>query len=270
MKLKRTVAEVESILQHTFQSLVSNSGSSNEAEIAALLNPSGFEPVIEVYENGKKKRRDASVDNLDFETIEYKVYFIRVSDQSNTPRLLPSLDFTGDSVRPQIEPRDTSRKMVPPPLTSAPPKTAASSVQQRLTMTPPPPPFEAATSSGRGLGSSMSAPSPEDELCSALEEVERQAKPFVALKWFRDDVLANKNFAWGGTTEERQAVLARAVESGRVVTSRIPNPRSPYPTTTIRLNRSRAAVGDDKPRYNPRPIRGEGLSETILRDRGTR
>lgn len=110
----------------------------------------------------------------------------------------------------------------------------------------------------------------ESELCHALAEVERLGRSFVALTWFRDDVLPSKGFAWAADADERQAVLARAVEKGLVLTSKIPNPRSPYPTTTIRLNRSRRKEATGERRFSPVRVQGESLSSTILRDRGAR
>ncbi len=262
--VKPTVSDVESLLQQAFQSFPVNLGSSDAADVAKYLNPSGFEPVIEVQENGKKKRRDASVDKLDFEVVEYKIYFVRSGEaeavspaardnsHAQTASLQPPAQMNPSSARAGKRSQSTSAKQsqdVVAPLNSLGERSFSANPEQVA----------------RG-----NAPSAEDELCNVLEEIERQAKPFIALKWFRDDVLAKQGFSWAGSTEERQEVLARTVESGRVVTNRIPNPRSPYPTTTIRLNRSRIAGDAERQRYSPRPIRGESLSETILRDRGIR
>ncbi|MGC1873206.1 MAG: hypothetical protein WA700_19785 [Acidobacteriaceae bacterium] len=116
------------------------------------------------------------------------------------------------------------------------------------------------------------APEQVRELCGVLGEVERAGRSFIALKWFRDDVLAGKNFSWAQSAEGRQAVLAKAIEQGAVITKKIPNPRAPqFPTTTLTLSRSH--FGTQPPesrRYAPVAVKGEPLSATLLRDRGTR
>lgn len=116
-------------------------------------------------------------------------------------------------------------------------------------------------------------PGPIRELCDALEEVEREGRAFIALKWFRDDVLVSKSFAWARTPEERQRVLAQAIQESLVLTSRIPNPHSPlYPTTTLRLNRERHGNFNEtaRTRFRPISVKGEPVSATILRERGAR
>jgi hypothetical protein len=73
----------------------------------------------------------------------------------------------------------------------------------------------------------------------------------------------------------RRDVLGGAIERRIILTSKVPNPRSPqFPVTAIRLNRTlqqtqailgrREAVGSD---FEPATIRGEDLSKTILRER---
>jgi len=60
-----------------------------------------------------------------------------------------------------------------------------------------------------------------------------------------------------------------------VLTSKVPNPKSPsYPVTAIRLNRQHpqvaAVLGEQDSAalgFQPVDIRGEPLSETVLRDR---
>ena len=107
------------------------------------------------------------------------------------------------------------------------------------------------------------------ELCSALAEAERGGHAFIALKWFRDSFLARKAFRWNQHPEPRQAVLAEAIQRGVVMTSKIANPKTPaYPTTTIRLNRAEAGIGEETQRFHPVSAEGESLALAIDEDRG--
>lgn len=107
------------------------------------------------------------------------------------------------------------------------------------------------------------------ELCLALAEAERGGHAFIALKWFRDSFLPRKTYRWNQNPESRQAVLAEAIQRGVVMTSKIANPKTPaYPTTTIRLNRAEAGIPEETQRFNPVPVQGEPLSETIIEERG--
>lgn len=114
------------------------------------------------------------------------------------------------------------------------------------------------------------------DLIRALERAEsRPGYSFVALKWFRDTILPEGGFLWADDEATRQTVLRDAIDKQLILTSRMPNPRSPqFPVTAIRLNRlmpevkailgnSEAAVSD----FRPVSIRGESLSQTVLRDR---
>jgi hypothetical protein len=54
-----------------------------------------------------------------------------------------------------------------------------------------------------------------------------------------------------------------------VLTSKIPNPKTPaYPTTTIRLNRAEAGVPEEAQRFRPVAVQGDLLSATLDDDRG--
>jgi hypothetical protein len=110
------------------------------------------------------------------------------------------------------------------------------------------------------------------EVCRALSEAEI-GRSFVALKWFRDEFLPAKGYAWGSTPEDRHAVLTKGIAGGWILTGKVTNPKAPqYPTTTVRVNRRREAQFSGAParRFLPVPIAGEPLSQTILRDRGRR
>lgn len=111
-----------------------------------------------------------------------------------------------------------------------------------------------------------------EEVCSALAEAET-GRSFVSLKWFRDDFLPAKGYAWTKTPEDCYAVLTKAITDGWILTSKVTNPRAPqYPTTAIRVNRQRQSRSPGTPahRFVPVPVSGEPLSRTILRDRGQR
>ena len=112
-------------------------------------------------------------------------------------------------------------------------------------------------------------------LVGALHSAEsRPGYGFVALKWFRDVVLPAVRPEWAAA-DTRSAVLREAIERGFVLTCKVPNPKSPaFPVTAVRLNRSLPEIaeilGTPAPtpeEFRPIAIRGEGLSDTVLRER---
>jgi hypothetical protein len=123
----------------------------------------------------------------------------------------------------------------------------------------------------------VAAPSDEEaraELLKALQDAESTpGRMFVALKWFRDEYLPSTGLGWAQNREECQAILAKSIADGWILTSKVPNPKAPlYPTTTIRVNRQKLPDARPSPasRFRPVPISGEPLSTTILRERGLR
>jgi hypothetical protein len=107
------------------------------------------------------------------------------------------------------------------------------------------------------------------ELCGALAEAERGGHAFIALKWFRDSFLPRKSFRWNQSPEQRQTVLAEAIQRGVVLTSKIANPKTPaYPTTTIRLNRAEAGIPEEAQRFHPVAVQGEMLTAVMDEERG--
>lgn len=107
------------------------------------------------------------------------------------------------------------------------------------------------------------------QCCQALDSAEKLGRHFIALKWFRDDFLTAQDFSWTTSDQRRQQVLAHAIDGGRIQSKKIPNPRSPqFPTTTITLNRS-ISTPAIAPRFQPIPVRGESVSSSLLRDRGS-
>jgi hypothetical protein len=240
----RSIIEVEESVQDALEALpfilrssASTAFSHQIGEALKVLAPAGYRPVVELQENGRRKRRTASADNWMPETGEILISFTR--DARSERPLTTEERLPGVHGRPANHP-------VPAQQGSKP---ASGSVQ----VSPDKP----------------SVDRQEQELCCALDEVERQGRAFVALKWFRDDVLPARGFAWAADAEQRHAVLAAAIEKGLIVTSRVPNPRSPFPTTALRLNRSKMPDRGEAKRYSPVRVQGEPLSSTILRDRGT-
>jgi hypothetical protein len=124
--------------------------------------------------------------------------------------------------------------------------------------------------------SGPSAVDPLSDLIRALDRVEsRPGYDFVALKWFRDTALPSEGFSWASVDSARQTILRDAIDKRLILTSKVPNPRSPqFPVTAIRLNRLMPEVmailgslGHELPDFQPVPISGESLSGTVLRDR---
>ena len=129
---------------------------------------------------------------------------------------------------------------------------------------------------GSAIASAASPSDPLSDLVRALDRLEsRPGYDFVALKWFRDTALPGEGFSWANADSERQDILREAIDKRMILTSKVPNPRSPqFPVTAIRLNRLlpdvKAVLGnqsDGLPDFQPIAIRGENLSATILRDR---
>ena len=98
---------------------------------------------------------------------------------------------------------------------------------------------------------------------------------FVSLKWFRDSVLPAVCPEWKNP-EARNQILREAIERRLVLTSKVPNPKSPeFPVTALKLNRSlpevQTALGGTRPTpfddFQPIPIHGEAISKTVLRER---
>lgn len=113
------------------------------------------------------------------------------------------------------------------------------------------------------------------EMVRALAHAEaRPGYKFVALKWFRDTALPAEGFEWAESDVDRKAILADAIDRKWILTSSVPNPNSPYPTTTVRVNRLMPQVqgilgiqATGITDFAPVPMRGESLSATILSDR---
>jgi hypothetical protein len=256
----KTIVDVEMSLRNALEALPSiargnpsNATAQQVAEAAKIWE--GYHPVVELHQLGKKgrrKRRSASADNWTPDTGKIVISFNRdiqseISDRNSLNPSRPSANLQNGEAG--LRASATIASLARGPADSSVPRTTVSDP----------------------LVSSVDQPdSREQELCRALEEVERQGLAFVGLKRFRDFVLPAKGYPWTSDPEQRQSVLAAAIQKGLVLTNRIPNPRSPsFPTTTVRLNRSKVANQIEGQRYSPIRIQGEPLSSTILRDRGT-
>jgi hypothetical protein len=256
----KTIVDVEESLRNALEAMPSiargnpsNATAQQLAEAAKIW--AGYHLVVELHQsgkNGRRKRRSASADNWTPDTGKIVISFDRDthSETSDTNALNPPRPFASLQTGPSNVPANAA--------VAFPAMSSASADLRNATLSDPPTP-------------SVDSPdSREQELCRALGEVERQGLAFVGLKRFRDFVLPAKGYSWASDPEQRQFVLAAAIQKGLILTNRIPNPRSPsFPTTTVRLNRSKAANQIEGQRYSPVRIQGEPLSSTILHDRGT-
>jgi hypothetical protein len=114
------------------------------------------------------------------------------------------------------------------------------------------------------------------DLVRALDRAEgRPGYEFISLKWFRDTALVHDGYSWASDEFARHDLLREAIDRRWILTSKVANPRPPnFPVTAIRLKRQmpevNAALGTrsgSPPVFRPTTIRGEPLSETVLRDR---
>lgn len=203
------------------------------------LLPDGYQCSVRLHGKERDKRRTASFEaNWSPESDSINIRFEPVEVVHRFPRYA-------------VEAQPGEHGVANPPAASAVPASEASAPA--------------------GIGTD-----PLSDLVRALDRVEfRPGYDFVALKWFRDTALPTESFSWAGDDSERQNVLREAIDKRMILTSKVPNPRSPqFPVTAIRLNRLLPDVktilgnqSDGLPDFQPIAIRGENLSATILRDR---
>jgi hypothetical protein len=228
-----TIPEAEEIIEEALEELAFSTDP-GLARALHFLSPPGYQAIVELCgESGRSKRRNANAASWNPEEDEVRIYFERVDG-----------DGEDDDDRPAPQSRTRASR-------------AAVAV------------FE------DGNVDDSHGPLPADiddrikELCATLAEAERGGHAFIALKWFRDSFLPRKAFSWNQNPESRQMILAEAILRGVVLTSKIPNPKTPaYPTTTIRLNRAEAGVPEEAQRFRPVSVQGELLSATLDDDRG--
>ena len=110
-----------------------------------------------------------------------------------------------------------------------------------------------------------------DQLIDQLQRAEGM-RPFVGLKWFRDQFLPECGHNWAQDPRARGALLRHSTERRLILTSQVPNPNQPlHPVTAIRVNRRHLRLHgeapDHGPGFRPIPIRGGLISDTVLSDR---
>jgi hypothetical protein len=199
-----------------------------------FLAPPGYQAIVELCgENGRSKRRNANAASWTPEEDEVRIYFERADGDSDD-----------EDEQPAVLSRPRALRAVPQ-----------------------------SYEDGNVDGNHGALPADLDdrikELCATLAEAERGGHAFIALKWFRDSFLPRKAFSWNQNPESRQMILAEAILRGVVMTSKIPNPKTPaYPTTTIRLNRAEAGIAEEAQRFRPVAVQGEGLMAALDDDRG--
>lgn len=228
-----TIPEAEEIIEEALEELAFSTDP-GVARALRFLAPSGYQVIVELCgENGRSKRRHAMATTWNPEEDEVRIYFERV-------------DGDADEEDDRHEVRASS---APRPRAARP---AAVSFE------------DGNVDDGNGA----LPPDIDDrikELCATLAEAERGGHAFIALKWFRDSFLPRKSFHWNQNPESRQMILAEAILRGVVLTSKIPNPKTPaYPTTTIRLNRAEAGVPEEAQRFRPVSVQGDSLSEAMM------
>jgi hypothetical protein len=231
-----TISDIEQVVQTGLQALRSAPLSDEITKALKFLAPSGYRPVAQFEEDGRKKRSTAAASNWNPETGEIVIYFEREepeppSAKSPLPiRPLSSLPFGGP-----VSTVDTAPHAQP--LLNVEAEVTQQQIQQ---------------------------------CCEALADAEKAGKAFIALKWFRDTALMSRGHDWTASLAHRQAVLTKAIDVGAIVTSPIPNPKAPqHLTTTIKLNRESSYARTVAPRYQPvRALDGASASEIVLRDRG--
>jgi hypothetical protein len=221
--------EIESKIEIGLEEARNAPLSPNITAALQYLVPKDYRPVVQLEQVGPKKRNAETEWNWHPETARIVIYYERSNPNANAP--------TGEP--------------------------AGSSKTQRLGSQ------SDATDQRVAAGLEEITPLQIQQCCEALAEAEKAGKLFIAFKWFRDEELLKYKFDWIASPEQRQRVLARAIETDAIQTQRIPNPKSPqHPTTTVKLNRKEAPRTLSK-RFNPIVVRGEPVSVTIMRDRGS-
>jgi hypothetical protein len=233
-----TISDIEESVQKGLEALRGAPLNDQITEALKFLVPAGYRPYAQLEEDGRKKRSTAAASNWNPATGEIVIYF---------EPLQPAISQSADVHRNQTESEGSFGRF-----------TTSSAMEQLGTEPMASEPVEV-------------LPSQIEECCSALAEAERSGLPFIALKRFRDNLLMSKGYSWALSLAQRQAVLTKAIESGAILTSSIPNPKAPlHPTTTVKLNRESEYARAPTPRFQPIKLRGEGptASEILLRDRG--
>jgi len=232
-----TIPEAEEIIEEALEEL-SFSTDPGLSRALRFLAPPGYQAIVELCgENGRSKRRNASAGCWSPEEDEVRIYFERIGEDSDEDEVRAD---GPTEIRGNVQTRTVSSRH-------------------------PAPAYEDGNIDTSGGQLPADIDDRIRELCATLAEAERGGHAFIALKWFRDSFLPRKSFHWNQNPESRQMVLAEAILRGVVLTSKIPNPKTPaYPTTTIRLNRAEAGVPEEAQRFRPVTVQGEALSMGLM------
>jgi hypothetical protein len=239
-----TIPEAEEMIEEALEEL-SFSTDPELARALRFLAPPGYQAIVELCgENGRSKRRNANATNWTPEEDEIRIYFERVDGEDEDDEE-PSRGDIGNG-RSVLQGRGRGPRSV----------SGSVSAYENGNV------VNGNVSNGNVDDSVGQLPPDIDErikdLCATLAEAERGGHAFIALKWFRDSFLPRKSFHWNQSPESRQMILAEAILRGVVLTSKIPNPKTPaYPTTTIRLNRAEAGVPEEAQRFRPVAVHGD-------------
>ena len=109
------------------------------------------------------------------------------------------------------------------------------------------------------------------QLVDQIEKAE-EMRPFVGLKWFRDQFLPQSGYDWARDPRTSASLLRHATSQRLVLTSQVPNPSQPlHPVTAIRVNRRHPRFQSEVPGqstgFKPIRIQGGSISDTVLSDR---
>ncbi len=112
---------------------------------------------------------------------------------------------------------------------------------------------------------------PLRQILDELRKVEG-TRPFVGLKWFRDQVLPACRHQWARDPGTLRSLLRYATDQRLILTSQVPNPNQPHhPVTAIRINRRHPLCQPESPtpesRFTPIRIKGGSIAETVLGER---
>ncbi len=114
----------------------------------------------------------------------------------------------------------------------------------------------------------------EAALWQLLDEIKKVegTRPFVGLKWFRDQILPASGHGWARDPRKIHSLLRRATDQRLILTSQVPNPNQPYhPVTAIRVNRRHPGLRSEARGrgrgFTPVRIRGGSISDTVIADR---
>ena len=110
-----------------------------------------------------------------------------------------------------------------------------------------------------------------NQLVDQVKKAE-EMRPFVGLKWFRDQFLPQSGYDWARDPRTSGSLLRHSTSQRLILTSQEPNPNQPQdPVTAIRVNRRHSRFQSEPPGritgLTPIPIRGGLISDTVRSDR---